>query len=193
MPYLKEIRWHGRGGQGAVTASELLAKAAFLEGMYVTAFPFFGAERRGAPVMSFNRISDEPIMVRSQIYEPDVVVVMDPTLLIAVDVAYGLKEGGMLIINTAKKPKEIGVKGPFSIASVDATEVSLELGLLVAGSPVLNTPMLGAFSKATRLVSLGSIVEVIKEEWPGPAGEMNAKAAEVAYDRVEEYHYLRGG
>lgn len=180
---LKEIRIHGRGGQGGVTAAELLAKAAFKEGRWVQAFPFFGAERRGAPVNAFARISDEPILIRSQVYNPDYVIVLDHTLLDVVDVTHGLKKDGIVILNTSRKPEEVNIKG-HRVATVDATSIALKLQLLVAGLPVLNTPMLGAFSKATGEVKLESVIEVIKEAWPGAAGEKNAKAAALAYERL---------
>jgi pyruvate ferredoxin oxidoreductase gamma subunit len=182
---LKEIRIHGRGGQGGVTAAELLAKAAFKEGKWVQAFPFFGAERRGAPVKAFMRISDKPILIRSQIYNPDYVIVLDHTLLDVVNVAEGMKQNGILIINTTKKPHQINING-YRVATVDATKIALQLQLLVAGLPVLNTPILGAFAKATEEVKLENVVEAIKEEWPGAAGEKNAKAAMLAYERLEK-------
>jgi pyruvate ferredoxin oxidoreductase gamma subunit/2-oxoisovalerate ferredoxin oxidoreductase gamma subunit len=180
---LKEIRIHGRGGQGGVTAAELLAKAAFKEGKWVQAFPFFGAERRGAPVKAFARIADKPILIRSQIYNPDYVVVLDPTLLDVVDITEGLKKNGIVIINTTKSPEEINIR-EHRVATVDATSIALELQLLVAGLPVLNTPMLGAFAKATEEVKLESVVQAIKETWSGAAGEKNAKAAMLAYERL---------
>lgn len=180
---LKEIRIHGRGGQGGVTAAELLAKAAFKEGKWVQAFPFFGAERRGAPVNAFARIADKPILIRSQIYNPDYVIVLDHTLLDVVNVAEGLKKDGIIIINTTRKPEEVNIKG-YRVATVDATSIALKLQLLVAGLPVLNTPMLGAFAKATEEVKLESVIEAIRETWPGAAGEKNAKAAALAYERL---------
>jgi len=179
---LKEIRIHGRGGQGGVTAAELLASAAFKEGKWVQAIPFFGAERRGAPVKAFARLSDKPILVRSQVYNPDYVMVLDETLLDIVDVTEGLKKDGIVIINTTKKPDEINIKD--RVATVDATGIALELQLLVAGLPVLNTTMLGAFARATNEIKLESVLEAIKEEWRGAAGEKNAKAAALAYERV---------
>jgi len=180
---LKEIRIHGRGGQGSVTAAELLARAAFKEGRWVQAFPFFGAERRGAPVKAFARISDEPIPIRSQVYNPDYVMVLDSTLVEVVDVTEGLKKDGIIIVNTMKGPQKLGIKG-HRVATVDATGIALELKLLVAGLPVLNTPMLGAFAKATEEVKLDSVVKTIQEEWPGPVGEKNAKAAALAYEKL---------
>lgn len=180
---LKEIRIHGRGGQGGVTAAELLARAAFKEGKWVQAIPFFGAERRGAPVKAFARLADEPILLRSQVYNPDYVIVLDATLLELVDVTEGLKEDGGVIINTMKKPQEMDIKQGH-VATVDATGIALELQLLVAGLPVLNTTMLGAFAKATEEVKLESILDVIRQEWKGAAGEKNAKAASLAYKRL---------
>jgi len=180
---LKEIRIHGRGGQGSVTAAELLAHAAFIEGKWVQAFPYFGAERRGAPVKAFARISDEPILVHSQIYNPNYVIVLDHAIYKVVDVTEGLKKDGIIIINTTKKPEEVGVKG-WRVATVDGTGIALELNLLVAGLPVVNTSILGAFAKATDEVSLASVLKAIKETWLGGAGEKNAKAAELAYERL---------
>jgi pyruvate ferredoxin oxidoreductase gamma subunit/2-oxoisovalerate ferredoxin oxidoreductase gamma subunit len=180
---IKEIRIHGRGGQGGVTAAELLARAAFKEGKWVQAIPFFGAERRGAPVKAFARLSDEPILIRSQVYNPDYVIVLDVSLLDLVDVVEGLKENGIVVINTRKKPDEISIKRG-RVATVDATGIALELELLVAGLPVLNTTMLGAFAKATEEIKLDSVLQVIREEWKGAAGEKNAKGAALAYERL---------
>jgi len=180
---LKEIRIHGRGGQGGVTAAELLARAAFKEGKWVQAIPFFGAERRGAPVKAFARLADEPILVRSQVYNPDYVIVLDESLLDMVDVAEGLKKDGIIIVNTRKQPKDVNIKQG-RLGTVDATGIALELQLLVAGLPVLNTTMLGAFAKATEEVKLESVLEVIRQEWGGAAGEKNAKAAALAYERL---------
>jgi len=180
---LKEIRIHGRGGQGSVTAAELLAHAAFLEGKCVQAFPYFGAERRGAPVKAFARISDQPILVHSQIYNPDYVIVLDPFIYKLVDVAEGLKKDGIIIFNTPKKPEELKLKG-LRVATVDATGIALELNLLVAGLPVVNTAVTGAFAKATGEVELSSVLKVITETWSGGAAEKNARAAELAYERL---------
>jgi len=180
---LREICIHGRGGQGGVTAAELLARAAFKEGKWVQAIPFFGAERRGAPVKAFARLADKPVLVRSQVYNPDYVIVLDSSILGIVDITEGLKKDGIIIINTMKKPEEVNIKQS-RLATVDATGIALELQLLVAGIPVVNTPMLGAFAKATEEVKLESILEVIRQEWPGAAGEKNAKAATLAYERL---------
>ena len=180
---LREVRIHGRGGQGAVTAAQLIAEAAFREGKHAMAFPFFGAERRGAPVRAFARISDEPIYIRSQIYEPDIVMVLDPSLTEMPDVTEGLKEGGLLILNTRRKPEELEL-GDYRVATVDATGIAIELGLIVAGWPVVNTPMCGAFVAATGEVGLDTMLDVIRAHWPGKVGERNAQAARLAYERL---------
>ncbi len=141
-----EIRFHGRGGQGAVTSAELLAKAAIAEGKYAQAFPAFGAERRGAPVLAFTRISDEPIKIRIGVYEPDIVVVLDPTLLASVPVLDGLKEDGVLVINTKVGPEEVKKRLNWTgkTVAVNATEIAIqELGV-----PITNVVMLGALLKA---------------------------------------------
>jgi 2-oxoacid:acceptor oxidoreductase gamma subunit (pyruvate/2-ketoisovalerate family) len=180
---LKEIRIHGRGGQGSVTAAEVLALAAFIEGKWVQAFPYFGAERRGAPVKAFARISGEPLIVHSQVYTPDYVIVLDPYIYRVVDVSEGLKNDGIIVLNTKKKPDEIGL-GDRKAATVDATGIALELNLLVAGLPVVNTSILGAFAKATGEVKLDSVLKAVKETWAGAAGEKNARATELAYERL---------
>ncbi len=177
-----EIRWHGRGGQGGVTAAELLAKAAYVDGYKgVQAFPFFGAERRGAAVKSFTRISDEEINVRSQVYTPNVVAVLDSTLLDFVDVTEGLQEGGKVIVNSPKSPKELDL-ATGHVYTYDGTGIALKLGLLVAGLPVVNTTMLGAFAKATGLVKIETVQKIICENWSGKVGERNAEGAKDAYD-----------
>jgi pyruvate ferredoxin oxidoreductase gamma subunit len=171
-----EIRFHGRGGQGAVTAAEILAKAAFEDGKYCQAFPFFGVERRGAPVMAFARIDDKPIKIRYQIQNPDYVVVLDDGLLDVVDVFSGIKENGKVIINTNKKldtdRKEV--------YGIDATGIALDN----LGVPIVNTVMLGSFSKKSGEVSLDSVLKVIKDTFPGKMGEKNSNAAKVAYDKI---------
>ena len=173
-----EIRWHSRGGQGGVTASKLLAQAAFLEGKHSTAFPVYGAERRGAPIMSFTRISDEEIKVSSQIYHPDIVVVLDDSILDLVNVTEGLKPGGLLVINTnhhARLPK-----GDFRVAAVNVTDIALNLGLTLSGAPILNTPILGALAKLG-IVRLDSALTAIKDTFDD---EKNANAAREAYEKV---------
>ncbi|UCE37875.1 MAG: pyruvate ferredoxin oxidoreductase subunit gamma [Thermoplasmata archaeon] len=177
-----EIRFHGRGGQGAVVASNLLAMAAFREGKDVQAFPYFGVERRGAPVTAFTKLDDKPVRIKSQIYEPDHVIVMDASLLKAVDVTQGLKAGGLVLINTDKKPQEVhGIKG--KIATVDATAIAVKHGLGSREAPIVNTAILGAFAKATGIVKIESLVESILDSAPAKKDE-NAEAAKEAYESV---------
>lgn len=182
---LKEVRIHGRGGQGAVTAAQLLAHAAYMEGKHVQAFPFFGAERRGAPVKAFVRISDSPILLHSQVYNPDYVLVLDPQLYKIIDVTEGLKKDGVIVLNTTKDPNELGLAG-WRVATVDATGIALELNLKIAGQPIVNTSMVGAFAGATGEVSLESVLKAIMGNWRGSAGEKNARAAELAYKRLKK-------
>jgi len=180
---LFEVRFHGRGGQGVVTASRLLVEAAFIEGKWGQSIPMFGAERRGAPVQAFSRISSEPIRRHSQIYEPDVVVVFDPKIFGVVDVLHGLKKGGILIVNDKRRPEELGYKG-FKVGTVDATGIAVKLGLYFAGFPAVNTAMVGAVAKATGIVSIDSVVKAITSAWSGKLGELNAEAAKLAYDSI---------
>lgn len=171
-----EIRFHGRGGQGAVTAARLLAEAAFLEGKHAQAFPFFGAERRGAPVLAFARIDDKQIRVRTQIYEPDYVVVLDPLLPEVVDVASGIKQGGIIVLNSKKAMQFPRAQ----TASVDATSIAME----TLGVSITNTAMLGAFAKATGLVTLESLIEVIKRHFSSKLAEKNTSAIKAAYEQT---------
>lgn len=182
-----EIRWHGRGGQGAVTSAEILSQAAISEGKYAQAFPSFGPERRGAPVQAFVRVdSKQPIRVRSSITEPDVVVVLDPSLLSIVDVTSGLKPGGIVIINTIKTPQEIredtGIKG--KIATVGATKIAQE----TLGVPITNTTMIGAVIKATGVVKPESTFDPLKKRF-GRLGDRNIETMKRAYVEtvVEEF------
>jgi 2-oxoacid:acceptor oxidoreductase gamma subunit (pyruvate/2-ketoisovalerate family) len=165
-----------------VTSAELLAKAAYYDGYKgVQAFPYFGAERRGAPVKAFTRISDREINVRSQIYTPNIVAVLDSGILDVIDATEGLVEDGKVIVNTQKSPDELKLARGH-VYTYDGTGIALKHGLLVAGLPVVNTTMLGAFAKATGLVKLETVQKVIKEKWPGKVGERNAVGAQEAYD-----------
>ncbi len=182
-----EIRWHGRGGQGAVTSVEILAEAAISEGKYAQAFPSFGPERRGAPVLAYVRISPtQPIRIRSSITEPDIAVVLDPGLLRVVDVASGLKPGGLILINTIKSAaqihEEFGIKA--RLGTLGATKIALEL----LGVPITNTTMIGAVVKATEAVKLESLVEPIQQRF-GRLAEKNVAAMKRAYAEtfIEEY------
>ena len=184
-----EIRFHGRGGQGAVKASDIFALAAFQEGKEVQSFPFFGVERRGAPVTSYTRISDDEIRIHCYIYTPDVVVVLDPTLIGAVDLAEGLKENGMILLNTQRKPEEFkdltkGVKGA-KIFTVDAISIALKHKLGSEAAPIVNTAILGALAKITGLASIEKIMSSIKEKIP-VYKENNALAAKDAFSAVVE-------
>jgi len=172
-----EMRIHSRGGQGGVTAARLTALAAFRDGRDATACPFYGAERRGAPVVSYVRISDDPIKVYSQIREPDFVVVLDTSVMDVVDVLDGLKQDGSVLFNSSHP---IPVPGHRSI-HVDLTGISLSLDLTIAGSPVLNTPLLGALARMD-LITFESAKAVIREMFPD---ERNVAAAVKAYEEVE--------
>ncbi|MDO5824249.1 pyruvate ferredoxin oxidoreductase subunit gamma [Methanobrevibacter sp.] len=169
-----EIRFHGRGGQGAVTAAEILAKAAFKDGKYSQAFPFFGVERRGAPVMAFTRIDDEPISLRYQIYNPDYVLVLDDGLLNVADVFSGIKDEAEVIINT----ESFEGSGKHDVHNIDATKIALDM----LGRNIVNTIILGYFAKKTQVVSIESLLEVIRETFPGKVGELNVEATKKAYD-----------
>lgn len=177
-----EIRWHGRGGQGAVTSVEMLAQAAIGEGKYAQGFPSFGPERRGAPVAAFNRIDDKQIKVRSAVYKPDVVVVLDSSLVGLVNVTEGLKPDGTLIVNTPKSPeelkKELNFKG--RVATVDASKIAWE----ELGVPITNTTMLGALIKVLDIVKLDSVKEPIEHRF-GRIAQKNLAALKKAYEDVK--------
>ncbi|MFC1988399.1 2-oxoacid:acceptor oxidoreductase family protein [Chloroflexota bacterium] len=176
---LVEIRWHGRGGQGAVTSAELLAKAAIDEGKYAQAFPSFGPERRGAPVLAFDRIDEkEQIRVRAGITEPDAVVVLDSSLLGIVDFTEGLKEGGTIVMNTKKSLDDVAAEfsDKWKLAVVDATGIAREL----LGVNIVNTTMLGALLKATGVVKLESLHEPLNKRF-GRLAERNINAMEKAF------------
>lgn len=176
-PELYEIRWHGRGGQGAITAAKILAHAAFIGGYRgVTAAPTFGAERRGAPVSASTRVSHEPVMVMSQVEQPHAVVVLDHTLLKHDDVTAGLRTGGWVIVNSQQEPNELGIDGSFNVATADATRICRELGLAVAGQTVVNTAILGALVRATGLVDLPSVEQAIRDRFKGKAADTNLAA-----------------
>jgi len=183
---LFEIRWHGRGGQGAVTAATLLAEAAYLYEGYagVSAAPSFGAERRGAPVVASTRIDSQPILRRSQVTNPDIVVVLDETLLDVVDVTDGAKPGGTVVINTADADAADRFSQAFKIGLSDATAAAQEMGLVAAGSVVVNTAILGALCRTTGLVKIDHMAQAIEAKFGGKAGPRNAQAARIAYDRT---------
>jgi pyruvate ferredoxin oxidoreductase gamma subunit len=177
-----EIRIHGRGGQGSVTAAELLAVAAFDDGREAQAFPAFGVERRGAPVQAFCRIDDRSIRIRSQIYAPDYVVVQDPTLLDTVDVLAGLKPDGTVLINAERSADELRLGTPARVVTFPATQIALE----ELGRPIMNTAILGAFSGVSGAISLDAIERSIRHRFPEELGEKNVRAARRAYDLMKE-------
>ena len=158
-----EIRFHGRGGQGAVIASKALAVAFFNEGKYVQAFPSFGVERRGAPVTAYTRVDDHPIRLRNFIYTPNHIVVLDPTLIQTTNVTDGLKDNGWILVNTDSKPENFQGLKRFQVATVDADSIAIEYNLGTPTFPIVNTAILGAFSRVTEIVDLDSIIEGIRE------------------------------
>jgi pyruvate ferredoxin oxidoreductase gamma subunit len=179
---ITEIRWHGRGGQGAVTSAEALGLAAISEGKYAQAFPSFGPERRGAPVLAFNRISaTEPIRNRAAIDEPDIVAVLDPSLLNIVDVTSGLKDDGTIVVNTPKSVDEVRaiIGGKWRIALVNASAIAREM----LGVNIVNTTMLGAMVKATGVVDMKSLEGPLTERF-GAKTKVNLAACQKAYDTV---------
>jgi len=181
---LKEIRWHGRGGQGAWTASEILAKAAILEGKYIQSFPEFGPERMGAPVNSYTRISEEPINLHCSVYNPDIVAVLDPTLLKTVPVTQGLRENGVLILNTKVTPAEIRKNLDLKagkVWTVSATEIAIR----ILGRPITNTAMIGAVARATQIISLESIEKAVMERFPLNVAEKNVAIIKEAYKEAK--------
>lgn len=171
-----EIRIHSRGGQGGVTAARLLALAAIHDGKFATAAPFYGAERRGAPIVSFVRIDDRPIRIYSQIRKPDMVVVLDASVMDVVDVLHGLKDGGKVFVNSLQKKEFAG----FISSNVDLTGIALKENLVVSGSPILNTPVIGAMAKMG-IISVDSAKKAIREMF---SDERNVKAAEAAYQEM---------
>ena len=178
-----EVRWHGRGGQGAVTAAMILAEAAYYDGYKgVTAAPFFGAERRGAPIIATNRLGRQPIRTFSVVQYPDVVVVLDETLLKVVDVTAGMSPEGVVLINSAKPPEAIQLNNPVNVATTNASGWAREAGLIVAGAVLFNTAILGGFAKATGLVSQESMERALRNHFKAQAGEKNVQGARLAFE-----------
>ncbi len=189
MEDILEVRWHGRGGQGAKTAANLLAEAASAAGQYIQAFPEYGPERMGAPVASFNRISSRVIRIRSAVEEPDVVVVLDASLVHSVDITDGLPDDGAIIVNTDKEPhemrEELSLEGR-QVFTVDANSIAMD----TIGRPIPNTPMLGAVVRATDILDYESFLSIMKQELEKKFGsrpeivEGNIQAIERAYEEV---------
>jgi len=166
-----------------VTVSRLLAQATLLDGRYVQAFPEFGPERSGAPVTGYTRISDEPIVIHSHIYNPDIVVIIDPTLLGKINVTNGLVENGTVVANADRKPEEL--RGELKIQKVRVYTVNAaRIALDILARPIYNTAMLGALVKAAPLASMESLIKVVKERFPGPVGEKNVAVIQRAYEEA---------
>ncbi|HXH85556.1 MAG TPA: 2-oxoacid:acceptor oxidoreductase family protein [Nitrospira sp.] len=183
---MRAVRIHGRGGQGVVTAAELLSMAAFTDGKHAQAFPSFGSERMGAPVMAFCRIDDQAIRTRESVTHPDIVIVQDPTLLHHVDVFGGLAADGYILINSTFSVEELGI-GEF-LANLPDRHCCIipasDIGQKHLKRPIANTPLLGAFAAMTGLIKLASVESAIRCKFPGHLGEANAFAAREAYDHV---------
>ena len=177
---MRELRIHGRGGQGSVTAAELIATAAFKSKIYSQAFPAFGVERRGAPVQAFVRFDDKKVRLRSQIYEPDYIIVQDSTLIGDVNVFGGMKEGGIAIINTEKEIEGEVPEG-VKLIKIDATSIALE----VLGLPIENTTLMGAFAAATGEIEFDALEEAFRERFTGSLADKNVAAAKKAYEIVK--------
>ena len=177
-----EIRIHGRGGQGNVAAAELLSIAAFKDGKFAQAFPSFGAERIGAPVMAFVRIDDKKIRTREEVKTPDYIIVQDYHLIDSVPVLDGLKSDGMILINAEQAPEDLRIKTSATVETISATEIALE----IIGRPIPNAVMIGAFCSITGLVSLGAVQEAIMAKFPGKVGEDNVAAMERAVEIMQK-------
>jgi pyruvate ferredoxin oxidoreductase gamma subunit len=174
-----EVRFHGRGGQGVVTAAELLSTAAFDQGRSAQAIPSFGSERTGAPVAAFVRVADRPIRSHDPVLSPDVVVVQDPTMLHAEGILAGLRPGGLLLVNSARRPEELGLTDCHAHV---VTVAASDLARARLGRPLPNTALLGALARITGVVSLPALQQAIRSRFRGGAGEQNASLAEDGYD-----------
>ncbi|NLL11324.1 MAG: pyruvate ferredoxin oxidoreductase subunit gamma [Methanomicrobiales archaeon] len=177
---MRELRIHGRGGQGSVTAAELIAVAAFKSGVFSQAFPAFGVERRGAPVQAFVRFSDEKIRLRSQVYEPDYVIVQDSTLIKDVNIFAGMKKGGIILINTSGEIDGTIPEGVRYIP-IDATRLALD----VLGVPITNTTLMGAFAAASGEITLEALEEAVRERFSGSLADKNVAASRKAFELVK--------
>jgi len=175
-----EIRLHGRGGQGAVTASRIIAAAAYEEGKYSQAIPMYGTERRGAPLTAFVRIDNVRVRERELVHTPDYSICFDEFISMQQYIATNVKSGGVVLCNTTLKPEELPLSGPIKIATVDATSIALE----TIGRPITNTALLGAFAKVTGVVKLESVEKAIKKYFPGRLGDMNIAAVRKSYKAV---------
>lgn len=177
-----EVRWHGRGGQGAVTAASILSEAAYYEGYKgVTSAPFFGAERRGAPIIATTRFGWQPIRTFSLVENPDIVVVLDETLLKVVNVAAGVRPDGLILINSTRPAEAVRLNTDVNISTTNASAWAKEAGLIVAGTVLFNTTILGGFCKATGLISMESMEKALRNHFKGEAGDRNVEGARLAY------------
>ncbi len=176
---MRELRIHGRGGQGSVTAAELIAVAAFKSGVFSQAFPAFGVERRGAPVQAFVRFSDKKIRLRSQVYEPKYIIVQDSSLIRDVDVFAGMGPGGIALINTAGAV-EGTIPAGVKVIPIDATKMALE----ILGVPITNTTLMGAFAAASGEISLEALEEAVRERFSGSLADKNVTAARAAFELI---------
>jgi 2-oxoacid:acceptor oxidoreductase gamma subunit (pyruvate/2-ketoisovalerate family) len=182
-----EIRMHGRGGQGAVVALEMMATTYFRQGQYVQVFPEFGAERRGAPVAAYMRVDTRPVRLRCKIYQPDCIIVLDPVLLNSVDVTVGLKKKGWILINSDKTGNDLNLGDNFNIATVNATAIALKYGLGSRTNPIVNTAMLGAFCCLPLNLNISVLKNVIKKKISIKTSN-NLIAADEAYKEVKCYN-----
>ena len=187
---MQEIRFHGRGGQGTVVASILLAKAFFNAGYWVQSFPVFGVERRGAPVEAYLRLDKDKILARSNVYHPDHVVVQDVKLLESVDVTAGLKPGGWVIVNALRKPENLNLFCGFNLACVDATGIAVRHRLGTPTHPIINTAMIGAFTRVLEMPPLEMIFDAIKEDITVKP-QQNIMASKNAYERVQLFGKIK--
>jgi 2-oxoacid:acceptor oxidoreductase gamma subunit (pyruvate/2-ketoisovalerate family) len=178
-----EIRWHGRGGQGAVTSAKILADAAYRSGFAgVTSQPTFGAERRGAPITASTRLADEPIRVLSQVTEPDIVVVLDDSLLAVANPTGGMKLGGTIVVNTTRTASQLGIAADVRVVTSDVTGAAEALDLIVGGQPMVSTAILGAIARATGLITMEALEAAIGKVFKGSAAKKNIDAARIAYE-----------
>jgi len=180
---MKETRIHGRGGQGSLVLAQFMAIAALEDGKYGQAFPFLGGggERRGKPIMAFCRLSNQPIRLRSKVAEPDYVIVQDATIMGELDVTEGLKYDGLLLLNSDRDIKDLGLKGkPFKVHTISADNLARK----IIGRPIINTALLGAFAAITKELTLQSALNAVKSKFPGEIGEKNAQVVKESYEQL---------
>ncbi len=178
-----EIRWHGRGGQGAITSANILAEAAYHAGFKgVTSAPAFGAERRGAPVTASTRLSSSPLRHFSQVEHPDMIIVLDDSLLITAKATNGLAADGCVVVNSRLRPEELGLDAGYRVAAADANGVAHAVGLVVSGNAMVNTAMLGAIARATGLITLEHVEQALRQAFSPRTVGKNIEAARMTYE-----------